>query len=160
VNSDSLSQNRNFGTPRCSRISSKVATTPAAGAIWETFVFAQLRDRERRADRKGSLFFWRHRTREVDFVVDAAGRLELFEAKWSEVPEASGAVNLGFVRSGIGKPRIVSSAIVCAAHQTAIRYRMVIERSLRHSYSDHELPRFLYLRLSMSLPVTVSAKSD
>jgi hypothetical protein len=28
------------------------------------------------------MFFWRDRTREVDFVVDIAGRLELFEAKW------------------------------------------------------------------------------
>ena len=85
---------------------------PTAGAIWETFVFAQLRDRERRTNRRGSLFFWRDRTREVDFVVDAAGRIELFEAKWSEVPEASDAVNLDFVRGVIGKPRIVSSAIV------------------------------------------------
>ena len=33
--------------------------SPAAGAVWETFVFAQLRGRERRAARAGSLFFWR-----------------------------------------------------------------------------------------------------
>lgn len=55
--------------------------SPAVGAIWETFVFAQLRGRERRAGHAGSLFFWRDRTREVDFLVDAGGRLELFEAK-------------------------------------------------------------------------------
>ena len=71
--------------------------SPAAGAVWETFVFAQLRDRERRAGRVQSLFFWRDRTREVDFVVDVAGRLELFEAKWTEVPSAGDAVNLIFV---------------------------------------------------------------
>ncbi len=52
---------------------------------------------------------------EVDFLVDVAGGLELFEAKWSEVPEAGDAVNLDFVRSVVGKPRIVSSAIVCGA---------------------------------------------
>ncbi len=86
---------------------------PAAGAIWETFVFAQLRERERRAGRMGSLFFWRDRTREVDFVVDVGGRLELFEAKWTEVPTASDAVNLEFVRNIVGKSRIVSGAIVC-----------------------------------------------
>ena len=57
--------------------------SPAVGAVWETFVFSQLRDRERRAERTGSLFFWRDRTREVDFVVDTGGRLELFEAKWT-----------------------------------------------------------------------------
>jgi predicted AAA+ superfamily ATPase len=87
--------------------------SPAAGAVWETFVFAQLRARERRAGRAKSLFFWRDRTREVDFVVDVAGRLELFEAKWAEVPTSGDAVNLDFVRNVVGKSRIVGGAIVC-----------------------------------------------
>jgi predicted AAA+ superfamily ATPase len=87
--------------------------SPAAGAVWETFVFAQLRARERRAGRVQSLFFWRDRTREVDFVVDVAGRLELFEAKWAEVPAAGDAVNLDFVRNVVGKSRIAGGAIVC-----------------------------------------------
>ena len=86
---------------------------PAAGAIWETFVFAQLRARERRAGRVGSLFFWRDRTREVDFVVDVGGRLELFEAKWTEIPTTGDAVNLDFVRNVAGKSRIEGGAIVC-----------------------------------------------
>ncbi|HET9184187.1 MAG TPA: ATP-binding protein [Candidatus Angelobacter sp.] len=88
---------------------------PGAGAIWETFVFFQLRARERSAGRLGSLFFWRDRTREVDFVVDIAGRMELYEAKWTEVPEAGDAVNLDFVRNAIGKSRITSGAVVCRA---------------------------------------------
>jgi hypothetical protein len=37
--------------------------------------------------------------REVDFVVDIGGRLELFEAKWTEVPTAGDTVNLDFVRN-------------------------------------------------------------
>lgn len=61
----------------------------------------------------GSLFFWRDRTREVDFVVDIGGRLELFEAKWTEVPVAGDAVNLGFVRNVVGRSRIAGSAIIC-----------------------------------------------
>ena len=87
--------------------------SPAAGAVWETFVFEQLRGRERRAGRVGSLFFWRDRTREVDFVADTGGRLELFEAKWAEVPPAGDAVNLDFVRNAVGKSRIASGAIIC-----------------------------------------------
>ena len=87
--------------------------SPAVGAIWETFVFAQLRARERREARTGSLFFWRDRTREVDFVVDEGGRLELFEAKWTELPDASNTVNLGFVRNVVGKSRIAAGAIIC-----------------------------------------------
>ena len=89
--------------------------SPAAGAIWETFVFAQLRHRERRAGRAGSLFFWRDRSREVDFVADAGGRLELFEAKWTELPAATDAVNLEFVRKVIGTSRIAAAAVVCRA---------------------------------------------
>jgi predicted AAA+ superfamily ATPase len=86
--------------------------SPAAGAIWETFVFAQLRDRERRAGRVGSLFFWRDRTREVDFVVDAGARLELLEAKWTELPDTSDTVNLKFVRDIVGKSQVIAGAVI------------------------------------------------
>jgi hypothetical protein len=86
--------------------------SPAIGAIWETFVFAQLRDRERRAGRVNSLFFWRDRTREVDFVVDAGGRMELYEAKWTEVPDTGDTVNLDFVRNVVGKSRVTAGAVI------------------------------------------------
>jgi hypothetical protein len=92
-----------------------INSPPTAGAVWETFTFAQLRHRERRAGRAGSLFFWRDRTREVDFVVDAAGHLELFEAKWTELPAQSDTVNLAFVRNVVGKSRVSTSAIICRA---------------------------------------------
>ena len=87
--------------------------TPSVGAIWETFVFAQLRARERKLGRAGSLYFWRDRTREVDFMVDAAGKLELYEAKWSEVPTVSDTVNLQFVRNAIGKTHTGTGAVIC-----------------------------------------------
>jgi predicted AAA+ superfamily ATPase len=86
--------------------------SPAVGAVWETFIFAQLRDRERRAERVGSLFFWRDRSREVDFVVEAGGTLELFEAKWTELPDARDTVNLEFVRNAVGTPHDVAGAVV------------------------------------------------
>lgn len=87
--------------------------SPSAGAVWETFVFAQLRHRERRAGRTGSLFFWRDRTREVDFLVEAGGRLQLFEAKWTELASAGDAVNLVFVRDVVGKNRVIGGGVVC-----------------------------------------------
>jgi len=86
--------------------------SPSAGAVWETFVFAQLRDRERRAGRTGSIFFWRDRTREVDFVVDSGGRLEVFEAKWTELPDIGDTVNLDFVRNVVGKSKVTGGAVV------------------------------------------------
>src|SRR5437588_1876326 len=92
--------------------------SPSAGAVWETFVFAQLRRRERRAGHARSLFFWRDRTREVDFVVDAGGRLELFESKWTELPAPDDAANLAYVRDAVGKSRIGGGAVVCRARNS------------------------------------------
>jgi uncharacterized protein len=97
------------------RSEAELRQSPSAGALWETFVFAQLRDRERRAGRTGSLFFWRDRTREVDFLVNAGGRLELYEAKWSELPNTGDTVNLEFVRNQVGKARIAGASVVCRA---------------------------------------------
>ena len=87
--------------------------SPSAGAVWETFVFAQLRHRERRAGRRGSLFFWRDRTREVDFVTEIGGHVELFEAKWTELPSSSDAANLAFVRRVMGEDRVAGGGILC-----------------------------------------------
>ena len=92
-----------------------LSESPAAGAVWETFVFAQLRGRERRAGRTQSLHFWRDRTREVDFVSEEGGRVELFEAKWSEVPGPKDANNLRFVREIMGKSRVIAGSVICRA---------------------------------------------
>jgi predicted AAA+ superfamily ATPase len=89
--------------------------SPWAGAVWETFVFAQLRHRQRRAGRERSVFFWRDRTREVDFVIEAGGRVELVEAKWTELPRPSDAVNLAFVRAAIGRSRVARALVACRA---------------------------------------------
>jgi uncharacterized protein len=87
--------------------------SPAVGAVWETFVFAQLRARERDAGRVGSLFFWRDRTREVDFLVDSGGNVELFETKWTELPDSHDTTNLEFVRNAIGSKNVTVGAVVC-----------------------------------------------
>lgn len=87
--------------------------SPAAGAVWETFVFAQLRARERLAGRVGSLFFWRDRTREVDFVADVAGAAELFEAKWTELPDNRDTANLEYVRNAMGAKFVAGGSVVC-----------------------------------------------
>jgi hypothetical protein len=89
--------------------------SPSVGAVWETFVLAQLRHRERTAGRARSLFFWRDRTREVDFVAEEAGRLELLEAKWTELPGSAETVNLRFVREVLGKSKVRAAAVVCRA---------------------------------------------
>jgi uncharacterized protein len=89
--------------------------SPAVGAVWETFVFAQLRHRERLAGRSASLFFWRDRAREVDFLVDIGGRLEAYEARWSELPDAADCANLVYLRRSLGKRGVVQGGVVCRA---------------------------------------------
>lgn len=87
--------------------------SPSVSAIWETFVFAQLRHREQRAGRSGGLFFWRDRTREVDFVTHAGGRVELIEAKWTELASEGDCTNLRVVRDAMGSARVSRAAVVC-----------------------------------------------
>ena len=87
--------------------------SPSVGAVWETFVFAQLRARERRAGRQRSLFFWRDRTREVDFLVEAAAGVQLFEAKWAELPSMDDAAGLEFVRRVVGERRVIAADLIC-----------------------------------------------
>jgi hypothetical protein len=48
----------------------------------------------------------------VDFVVDAGGRVELFEAKWTELRVLGDTVNLDFVRNVIGKPRVTGGGVL------------------------------------------------
>ena len=97
------------------RSDEEVRQSPAVGAVWETFVFAQLRHRQRQAGRLRSLFYWRDRTREVDFVVEAGGRVELYESRWSEIPGAEDIGNLEFVRRAMGPSRVAGGGIVCRA---------------------------------------------
>jgi len=86
--------------------------SPLIGAIWETFVFQQLRNNERHGE-GGGLYFWRDRTREVDFVIDRGGRIELVEAKFTELPAASDATNLYFVRDVVGGRRVEKMTVAC-----------------------------------------------
>ena len=97
------------------RSAEALAQSPSAGAVWETFVCAQLRHRERRAGRARSLYFWRDRSREVDFLVDAGAHVELFEAKWTELPATRDAANLAFVTEAVGRARVARSSVVCRA---------------------------------------------
>ena len=87
--------------------------SPSVGAIWETFVFAQLRHRERQTGHSRNLFFWRDRAREVDFVVERAGHLELFEAKWTSLPTVADTANLAYVRELVGRTSGGRDSVVC-----------------------------------------------
>jgi uncharacterized protein len=95
------------------RTEEELVRSPSVGAVWETFVFGQLRHREQTTGRTGGLFFFRDRTREVDFVVDTGGNVEIYEAKWTELPSSGDSMNLVFLRDVLGRSRVVGGGIVC-----------------------------------------------
>jgi len=72
-----------------------LASSPFVGALWETFVFAELRKAARLSARPASLWFYRDKTQlEVDFLVLGGGDGRLVECKWTENPDASDTRNL------------------------------------------------------------------
>jgi predicted AAA+ superfamily ATPase len=97
------------------RTEEALTSSASVGAVWETFVAAQLRYREAKAGRSRSLFFWRDRSREVDFLAETESGLDLFEAKWTELPGPSDLVNLRFVREVLGRSRVREATVVCRA---------------------------------------------
>jgi predicted AAA+ superfamily ATPase len=62
-----------------------LASSPLAGAVWETFVLGQILRARAATGSAGQVFFWRdtHGV-EVDFVIEQNARVRLIEAKWAE----------------------------------------------------------------------------
>ena len=56
------------------------------GAIWETFVFGELRKYLSLAAPEATIWHYRDQSRETDFIIEKDGRLTLAEAKWKELP--------------------------------------------------------------------------
>lgn len=81
------------------------------GAIWETFVFSELR---KVAMGEKEYWFWRDKSGlEVDFLSHSGGRYELLEAKWSATPSENDARNIFKVGNILGVKNITSSKIIC-----------------------------------------------
>jgi predicted AAA+ superfamily ATPase len=92
-----------------------VFTTPFVGALFESLVASELRKSLMDRRRVGDLYFWRDRTREVDFVLHRAGRFELFEAKATESPGARDAAGIVHARGHLGADAVERAAVVCRA---------------------------------------------
>jgi uncharacterized protein len=95
--------------------STDLFASPFAGAVWETLVCGELRRQLRFGARPGQLFYFRDRTKEVDFVIHRGGRFELYEAKWTERPDAGDTRSIQKVSDELGKRAIVRSGVVCRA---------------------------------------------
>jgi hypothetical protein len=95
-----------------------LSRSPFAGALWETFVAAELRKGLKARGGSHRLFFYRdqHR-REIDFVLQGPDGLDLVEVKWTELPEPADAANLAAVArlfEASGSPwRIGQQLVAC-----------------------------------------------
>jgi predicted AAA+ superfamily ATPase len=86
-------------------------SSPMLGAIWETFVYSEMRKR-REAGTEG-LWFWRDKYGlEIDFLEDKGGRFELTECKWSENPSERDARNLIKVSELLGPGKVARASIL------------------------------------------------
>ncbi|MBI1947169.1 MAG: DUF4143 domain-containing protein [Deltaproteobacteria bacterium] len=95
------------------RTEEELLRSPYVGAIWETFVCAELRKRQRATEGGVSLHFWRDRGREADFLIHRGGRFELMEAKWTRSPTERDAAALSAVAEVLGERRVVRKRILC-----------------------------------------------
>jgi uncharacterized protein len=91
-----------------------LADSPLRGAVWETFVCGELRRQLRSGQRRGELYFWRDRAREADFLIHRGGRFELYDAKWTERPDAGDAATLLRVAKELPGP-VMRKAVICRA---------------------------------------------
>jgi predicted AAA+ superfamily ATPase len=71
------------------------AGSPLMGAVWETFVFSELCKLNAVLDETVNFWYYRdQRAREIDFILEAGGRLSFLEAKWQEHPTRRDAQHL------------------------------------------------------------------
>lgn len=90
--------------------------SPLLGAIWESFVFAELRKQMLAKHGRWDLWFWRDlRGLEADFLVHRGGHFELIEVKFSETPETRDAAPLNKVADALGVERVLKKSVICRA---------------------------------------------
>lgn len=72
--------------------------SPFLGAVWEGYVFAELRKSIAASDKPVSLWFYRDKQQtEVDFMLLGGGHARLMECKWTELPDTSDTKSLAKV---------------------------------------------------------------
>lgn len=86
--------------------------SPYLGAIWETFVFSEIRKKDLHLDGSWNWNFYRDKTREIDFIRDEGGMFTLLECKWTENPSKKDAKHLNYFREHLANGNVINSYIV------------------------------------------------
>lgn len=106
----------------CGIPENQLMDSPMIGAIWETFVFSELRKQLAFAGHPGNLWYYRDQSQtEVDFVLEEGHRLTLYECKWTSNPKSETFKNFARMRKAFESSKthwqIVSTKIVSRASQ-------------------------------------------
>ncbi len=83
------------------------------GSLWETLVYGEIRKALEVEGGARQVFFWKDRSKEVDFVVLEGARFRLIECKWKELPDASDTQQLRAAELGLDSDKILSKKVVC-----------------------------------------------
>lgn len=120
----------------CGLRSDTLLQSPLLGALWETFVFAELRKQLSFRGSKNKLWYYRDQSQlEVDFILENGDQLELFECKWTASPTADLAGNMNKLerhfleRSTIH--RVVAKKLVSRADTTFVSQGVTYVSPLR-----------------------------
>ena len=76
-----------------------ILTSSYLGAIWETFVFSELRKLLFLEYPEATLWFYRDQLKEIDFLVHFGDKIVLADAKWKEIPKEGDFAYLKSVQS-------------------------------------------------------------
>ena len=88
------------------------------GAIWETFVFGELRKYLSLAAPEATIWHYRDQSRETDFIIEKDGFLTLAEAKWKELPTSRDFAQALKVHDLLGQRARWPVMVLCRTRQS------------------------------------------
>ena len=97
------------------RTTAELRASPLAGALWETFVCAEIRRAQSNSRGAWDFHFRADRAREADFLLHRAGKFRLADAKWTEHPDARDAGALRRIARELPPGSVRSLSIFCRA---------------------------------------------
>jgi len=100
------------------RSADELAASPQAAALWETYVYGEVRRLAAVAAPPVEPVFWRDRTKEADFLVPTPRGLVVLDTAWSEFPAAGDVRRLLRIREELGAETVASMAVVCRTPTT------------------------------------------
>jgi predicted AAA+ superfamily ATPase len=102
-----------------------ILRSPNIGAIWETFVFAEIRKQLIYGSKNRRIWFYRDQSQlEVDFILEDGFDCTLYECKWTSNPDSKATANLHKVESIFKDSKdykIVEKVLICRSSEEITR---------------------------------------